>query len=114
VVLVEALVLDRDDGVVHPRRDLREGHDHPRLRAPQHSQHRRAVVRVDGRVRLRLRRLLQVERRDLRRDRAQQAGRERRQPEREEDGEEGEEPELADAPPFRGALFSAEERQSGR
>src|SRR5258708_27722558 len=51
-VLVEALVLDRDDRVLQPRRDLARGHDHPRLRPAQDLEDRVPVTRVHVRVRL--------------------------------------------------------------
>lgn len=99
VVLVEALVLDRDDRVLQPRRDLLRRDDDARLRAAQDGEHRVAVRRVDVGVRLRpLPR--RVELRDLGSDRGQETDGERRRAQCEENRQEGQESELADAPPL--------------
>ena len=51
-MLVEALVLDRDDRVLQPRRDRARRDDDARLRAAQDREDRVPVARVDVRVRL--------------------------------------------------------------
>ena len=81
-VLVEPLVLDRDDRLPHQRRDIVDRLDqHAALVATEHRQHarRRGVRVVDDAVKL-VRALLApgVERRDLARDRANQTEAERR------------------------------------
>src|SRR5207244_13483303 len=73
-VLVEALVLDRDDRVRDPRRDRAPGHEDSRLRAAQDREHRMPVARVDVGVRLLalVRGVRGVERAELRVDRAEE------------------------------------------
>ena len=53
-VLVEALVLDRDDRMLQPRRDSLRRDDDPRLRPAQDREHRVVVRGVDVGVRLRV------------------------------------------------------------
>ncbi len=114
VVLVEALVLDRDDRLPEQGRDLARREDDSRLRAAEDREHGLAVGCIDVRVRLKARRLRRVERRDLRRDRRQHPVRERREPKCEQHEQEPEESELADAPTFRRASLAAEQRQNAR
>src|SRR5262249_22150335 len=111
-MLVEALVLDRDDRALQPRRDRVRPDDDARLVAAQDGEHGVAVRRVDIGVRLRplVRR---VELRDLCSDRGQETEGERHGAQRPKDKKEGEESELPDAPPLGTAPISTEERQSG-
>jgi hypothetical protein len=77
-MLVEALVLDVDDRVLHPRRDAVPADELARLLAAKHGEDGVAVVGVDvavDRAGLRARR---VERGKLARDRDDQPGGERR------------------------------------
>ena len=111
-VLVEALVLDVDDRVLHPGRDLVPVDEHARLRPAQDGEHGLAVVGVDvavHRARLRARR---IEARQLTCDRRDEPDRERRRGEQEEDREEREEAELADPPSL--ALCAFPEQHEAR
>jgi len=73
-MLVEALVLDRDDRVPEPRGHRGRRDDDPRLRATQDREHRVAVRGVDVGVRLGVL-LRRVELRDLGSDRGQETRR---------------------------------------
>jgi hypothetical protein len=114
-VLVEPLVLDGDDRVLQPRRDVL-GVDHDaRLRPAEDREDRLPVARVHiGVLLLVLRLACRIEIRDLRRDRDHQPERERSDPEQRQDGKECEQPELADAPTFGRSGFPTEERQNAR
>ena len=96
-VLVEPLVLDRDDRLLHLRRDLARGDDHPCLRAAEHGEDRVPVARVDVAVDLLVVRR-RVESRNLRCDRRDQPEPERRRPQHAEDDDQQEQTELADPP----------------
>ena len=84
-VLVEALVLDVDDRVLHPRRDVVPLDELARLRPAEDGEDRLAVVGVDVAVDLAGLRALRVEVRQLPRDCGDQPDRERRSGEQEED-----------------------------
>jgi len=109
-MLVEALVLDRDDRVLHPRVDPRRRDDDPRLIAAEDGEDGLPVLRVDVRVRLRLPRA-RLELRQLRGERCEQAEGECRQAQDSENCKEGEESELADPPTLGPAPISPKERQ---
>ena len=76
VVLVEALILDRDDRLAHDRRDVLGADEHAALLAAQHREDAAPVLRVDDRVDVGALRG-RIERRDLARDRANEPERER-------------------------------------
>jgi len=109
-MLVEPLVLDRDDRVLHPRVDPRRRDDDPCLVAAQDGEDRLSVLRVDVGVRLRLLRA-RLELRQLRSERSEQPEGERRQAQDSENCKEGEESELADPPTLGPAPISPKERQ---
>ena len=101
VVLVEAMVLDVDDRVLHPRRDVVPVDELARLRPAQHGEDRLSVVRVDVAVDLAGLRALRVEVRQLSRDSGDQSDRERRPGEQKEDQQERKKTKLANpARPF--------------
>jgi len=113
-MLVETLVLDRDDRLLDQRRDVLRGDDQAALAAHEPREHPVVVARVDEPVtgdRLLPRR---VERGDLARDGDDEAERERGKAQHPEKGEEGEEADLPDparALPRR-ALASSSQRQN--
>jgi hypothetical protein len=76
VVLVEALVLDRDDRLPHDRCDVFRVHENAALVAAQDGEDAAPVGRVHDRVDVRVLRR-RVERRDLTRHRAHEPERER-------------------------------------
>ncbi len=99
-VLVEPLVLCRDDRLLDPRRDLLAVHEHAALAAAQHRENRVAVARVDVAVHLLPRRLLErIEPGQLLADGEDQPVRERSDREDAQDADEGEKAELADPAP---------------
>ena len=99
VVLVEPPILDRDDRVLHQRRDLVRLEQHAALVASQHGQDRLAVVRVDVAVSLGLDLVAGVELRDLAGQRGHEAEREGGRAEQRQEPQEGEETELANPAP---------------
>ena len=115
-VLVEALVLDRDDRVLHLRRDVLRRHEDPALRPAKDREHPLARVgRVDVAVDLLLLEAGGIEGRDLARDRRHQTERERDQAEQAEDQEEAEQAQLSDsAPRSGGRLFAGGARHEKR
>ena len=110
-VLVEALVLGRDDRVLHPGRDPCRGDDDPCLLAAQDREHGVPVRCVDVRVRLGLL-LRRVELRDLRGNRGQETDGKGCRAQEPENDKEGEKSELADPPTTRPACISPKERQN--
>ena len=93
-VLVEALVLDRDDRLLHQRRDLVGAEQDPALRAAEDGEHA-AVVRVDEAVRLVVD-PARVERRDLAGDRGHETDAEGGQAQHRQEGQQCEEAKLPD------------------
>ena len=97
-VLVEALVFDRNDRLLHDRRDVGGPDEDAALGAPERGEDRVPVVRIDvpidltGHVR-------RIAGRDLARNSRDQPERERRDAEEKKDDEEGSEAELSDPPP---------------
>ncbi len=119
-VLEEALVLRRDDRLLHPGGDVRALHEHAALSTAEHGEDRVAVGGVDVAVDLLLRRLLQrVEAAQLRVDGDDESEGERRHAQHGKHGHQGEKTELANPAP-RPALarrlgaFSAEQHGSRR
>ncbi len=98
-VLVEALVLDRDDRQLHPVRDLVRADEDSALLAAQHRQHALALAVVDVAVDLALLQPRRVERRDLARHRGDEAEGERHRSQHEQDQEEAEQAQLANPAP---------------
>src|SRR5207248_5157419 len=99
-VLVEALVLDGHDRLLHPAGDLRRGNDDPALRTAQHREHTGArLAGVDVAIDLLLRARARVEVADSTGDSAHQPEGERDEAEHEQDQDKAEEPELADPAP---------------
>ena len=112
-VLVEALVLDGDDRLLHERADLVPGDEDPALRASQRRENRVVVARIDVPVDLAVD-PGRITARDLLRDRRDHPERERREAEEREDQEDEEEPKLADlatgsVPGRLGLPFAAEQ-----
>ena len=106
VVLPEAAVLDGDDRVAHRVGDVLVLDERPRLGAPQDGEHAVPVGGVDVAVHLLVELALRIElRRDLARDRPDQAEGERHGAQDPEDGDEPEEAELANAAALRTAGF---------
>ncbi len=99
VVLVEPPILDRDDRVLHQRRDLVRLEQHAALVASQDGEDRLAVVRVDVAVPLRLHLVAGVELRDLAGERGHEAEREGGRAEQRQNPQEDEETELANPAP---------------
>ena len=99
VVLVEPLVLDRDDRLLHDRRDLLRGDEHAALVAAEDREHaplaRLVRRRVDDGVDVAAR-VGRIERPELAPDRRHQAVAERHGREREENEQERQEPRLSD------------------
>jgi hypothetical protein len=98
-VLVEALVLDRDDRLLHQRCDVARGNEDPALRAAQHGEDSVSLAVVHEPVDLALLEPSWVERGDLARDRGDEPEREREQREHEEDQEKGQQAQLANPAP---------------
>ena len=99
-VLVEALVLGRDDRLLHPRADAVARHEHPALAAAQHGEDRVAVARVDVAVDLLSADMRErIEAAELLVDGEDQPVRERRQRKQAQDADEREKAELADPAP---------------
>ena len=97
-MLIEALVLDCDDGLEEHRRNLVGGDENPTLGAAQRREDRVVVVGVDVSVDL-ARNVAGVAARDLARDRRDHPRREGGTREKREDQEYQEEPELANPVP---------------
>jgi hypothetical protein len=106
VVLVEALVLDRDDRLFHDRRDLVAVDEDPALGPAQRREDGVVVVRVDMAVDL-VRHLPRVAVRDLAGDGRDQPEAEGRHAEQEEDEDEREETQLADPTAAQAQDFSS-------
>src|SRR5581483_2983762 len=98
-VLVEALVLHRDDRLLDPGRDGVRGHEDTALRPAQHGEDRVAVAGVDVAVHLLVLVAERVEPAQLLADREDDAVRKGRQAEEAEDGDERQKTELADPAP---------------
>ena len=99
-MLVEALVLGRDDRLLDPRRDLPALHENAALAAAQDGEDRVAVGRVDVAVDLLLRGLGEgVEAVQLLADRDDHAVGERRRPQHAHHRDESEKAKLADPAP---------------
>ena len=113
VVLVEALILDRDDRLAHDRRDLLGLDEDAALVAAQDGQHAPAVLRVDHGVDVRAL-CSRVERWDLARDGAHEPEREREARRDEEDGHKRRKTTLANpAPRTRRPLLSPNSQGGG-
>ena len=87
-MLVEALVFDRDDRLLHDRRDVVRADEDAALGAPQGGEDGVPVVRVDVSVHLALN-VAGITGRNLTRDRGDEPERERRHAEQNEEQEEG-------------------------
>ena len=98
MVLVEALVFDRDDRLLHDRRDLVGVDEDPALRSAQRREDRVVVVGIDVPVDL-VRHLPRVAVRDLAGDCGDQPEAERARAEEKEKQEEADETELSDPAP---------------
>ena len=114
VVLVEPLVLDRDDRLLDLRVDLVGRNDDSRLRAAQDGENGAPVVRIDiGVLRERLL-MVRVQVGHLSRDGCQHAEGERRESEQRQHEEQRQQAELANAAPLRRTVPFPEQRQSAR
>src|SRR5579862_8561687 len=109
-VLVEALVLRRDDRLLHPRRDLVGLHEDAALRPAQDGQDGVAVRGVDVAVHLLPPLMERIEAAQLLADRDDDAVRERRHGQDAEDGDERQQTELANPAP---AMFAQRHGRAG-
>jgi hypothetical protein len=98
-VLVEPLVLDGHDRVLHQRSDLLRLEQHAPFLAAEHGEDRAAVVRVDVPVALGRDLVLRVELRDLARERCHEAEHEGDRAQQQHQPDEGQESKLANPPP---------------
>ena len=99
-VLVEALVLDRDDRLLERRADLVAPDEDPALRSAQRGEDRAAVVRIDVSVDL-LRDAARVAARNLPRDGRHHPECERSEAEEEENQQDGDKTKLPNSAPHR-------------
>jgi hypothetical protein len=110
-VFEEAFVLDRDDRLLHPGRDLVVSDEGAALRPAEYREDRLAVRGVDVAVTDNVA-TCRVELGYLTGDRRDESVRERRQPEDAEDGDDGNEAELSDAAPLARRIFVAKPQQN--
>ena len=113
-MLIEALVFDRDDRLLHDRRDVGGPDEDAALGAAERGEDRVTVVRIDVPVDL-AGHARRIAGRNLARNSRDQPERERRDAEEKKDDEEGSEAELSDPPPVpvrggrAGAAFPAKQ-----